>query len=174
MSSSFGFAPQIHDRCWRSCRCRNCRQGGFDGNGRPAPNPTTFPDIKALVDHIHANGQKAGIYWIPCIEQPAVDANYPVLGTPYHTQDIVVTPHVPGNSFSAGQTNPYHIKIDFTMPGAQEYTNSVVNLFASWGIDFIKLDGVTPGSYVDDLSIDNRPDWEHGRRRLRTVAGRSG
>jgi alpha-galactosidase len=31
-------------------------------------------------------------------------------------------------------------------------------LFASWGIDFIKLDGVTPGSYVDNLSIDNRPD----------------
>jgi len=135
-------------------------QGGFDGNGRPIPNTTTFPDVKALVDHIHANGQKAGIYWIPGIEQPAVDGNYPVLGTQYHTQDIVVTPHVPGNSFSAGQTNPYHIKIDFTKPGAQDYINSVVNLFAFWGIDFIKLDGVTPGSYVDNLSIDSRPDVE--------------
>lgn len=40
-------------------------QGSFDGNGRPIPNSTTFPDIKAMVDHIHANGQKAGIYWIP-------------------------------------------------------------------------------------------------------------
>jgi alpha-galactosidase len=134
--------------------------GSFDANGRPIPNTTPFPNIKALVDHIHANGQKAGIYWIPGIEQPAVDANYPILGTSYHTQDIVVTPHVPGNSFSAGQTDPFHIKIDFTKPGAQEYINSVVNLFASWGIDFIKLDGVTPGSYVDDLSIDNRPDVE--------------
>src|SRR6202007_3198711 len=38
-------------------------QGSFDANGRPTPNLTTFPNLKALVDHIHANGQKAGIYW---------------------------------------------------------------------------------------------------------------
>jgi alpha-galactosidase len=133
-------------------------QGSFDANGRPIPNPTTFPDIKALVDHIHANGQKAGIYWIPGIEQPAVDGNYPILGSSYHTQDIVVMPLAKGNSFAGPLPNPYHDKIDFTKPGAQEYINSVVDLFASWGIDFIKLDGVTPGSYVNDLSIDNRPD----------------
>ncbi len=112
------------------------------------------------MDHIHANGQKAGIYWIPGVEQPAVDANYPILGTPYHIHDILVVPHVPGNAFSAGQNPPYHNKIDFSKPGAQEYMNSVVDLFASWGIDFIKLDGVTPGSYVDDLSINNIPDVE--------------
>jgi alpha-galactosidase len=33
-----------------------------------------------------------------------------------------------------------------------------VNLFASWGIDFIKLDAVTPSSYNDNLSIYNRAD----------------
>src|SRR5580698_915617 len=37
----------------------------FDANGRPIPAAPNFPDIKALIDHIHANGQKAGIYWIP-------------------------------------------------------------------------------------------------------------
>src|SRR5262249_52016382 len=36
----------------------------FDANGRPIPAAPNFPDIKALVDHIHANGQKVGIYWI--------------------------------------------------------------------------------------------------------------
>jgi alpha-galactosidase len=133
-------------------------QGSFDANGRPIPNLTTFPDIRALVDHIHANGQKAGIYWIPGIEQPAVDGNYPILGTSYHTQDIVVMPLAKGNAFAGSPPNPYHDKIDFTKPGAQEYMNSVVDLFASWGIDFIKLDGVTPGSYSNDLSIDNRAD----------------
>lgn len=135
-------------------------QGLFDANGRPIPNPATFPDIKALIDHIHANGQKAGIYWIPGIEQPAVDGNFPILGTPYHTQDIVVEPLAPGNAFAAPAPAPYHDKIDFTKPGAQAYINSVVDLFASWGVDFIKLDGVTPGSDVDNLSIDNRPDVE--------------
>ena len=122
------------------------------------PAAPSFPDIKALVAHIHANGQKVGIYWIPGIEQPAVDGNYPILGTKYTTQQIVTIPLARGNAFAGAPPNPYHDKIDFTKPGAQEYINSVVALFASWGIDFIKLDGVTPGSYSDDTSIDNRPD----------------
>jgi hypothetical protein len=133
-------------------------QGSFDGNGRPIPNSSSFPDIKALVDHIHANGQKAGIYWIPGIEQPAVDGNYPILGTQYTTQQIVAIPLAQGNSFASAPPNPYHDKIDFTKPGAQAYINSVVDLFASWGIDFIKLDGVAPGSDVDSTAIDDRPD----------------
>jgi alpha-galactosidase len=132
--------------------------GSFDQYGRPIPNTTTFPDIKALVDHIHQNGQKAGIYWIPGVEYPAVAANYPILGTPYHIQDILVVPYTAGNGFGGPGTSPYHYKIDFTKPGAQEYMNSVVALFASWGIDFIKLDGVTPGSDSYSLAINNQPD----------------
>jgi len=133
-------------------------QGSFDANGRPIPNTTTFPDIKGLIDHIHQNGQKAGIYWIPGVEQPAVVANSPILGTQYHIQDILTVPYTAGNAFGGPGSSPYHYKIDFTKPGAQEYMNSVVALFASWGVDLIKLDGVTPGSYSDGLSIDNRAD----------------
>lgn len=132
--------------------------GSFDAYGRPIPSPAIFPDIAALAAHVHANGQKLGIYWIPGVEQPAVDANSPILGTPYHIQDILVVPHTPGNAFSSGQFPPYHNKIDFTKPGAQAYMDSVVALFASWGVDFIKLDGVTPGSYDDGLAINNQPD----------------
>lgn len=132
--------------------------GGFDSNGRPLPNLTTFPNIQALIAHIHANGQKAGIYWIPGVEKPAVVANSPILGTPYHVQDILAVPYRAGNAFGAGSSSVYHYKIDFTKPGAQAYINSIVDLFASWGVDFIKLDGVTPGSGVDNLSIDNRAD----------------
>jgi len=133
-------------------------QGTFDANGRPLPDPTTFPDIKALVDHIHRNGQKAGIYWIPGVEEPAVLANSPILGTSQHIQDILALPHRAGNAFGGPGESPYHYKIDFSKPGAQEYIDSVVALFSSWGFDFIKLDGVTPGSYSDNLSIDNRDD----------------
>jgi hypothetical protein len=151
-------ASRLEEHGFRYINIDSGWQGSFDANGRPIPNLATFPDIKALVDHIHANGQKVGIYWIPGIEQPAVDGNYPILGTTYHTQDIVVMPLAKGNAFAGPPPNPYHDKIDFTKPGAQEYINSVVDLFASWGIDFIKLDGVTPGSYSNDLSIDNRAD----------------
>ncbi len=134
-------------------------QGSFDANGRPIPNTSTFPDIQALIAHIHQNGQKAGIYWIPGVEYPAVMANSPILGTTYHIQDILAVPYRAGNAFGTpGTTSPYHYKIDYTKPGAQEYTNSVVALFASWGVDLIKLDGVTPGSDSYNLSIDNRLD----------------
>lgn len=133
-------------------------QGSFDTYGRPIPNTPTFPDIKALIAHIHQNGQKAGIYWIPGVEYPAVAANSPILGTPYHIQDILTVPYTAGNAFGGPGTSPFHYKIDYTKPGAQEYTNSVVALFASWGVDLIKLDGVTPGSDSYDLSIDNRND----------------
>jgi hypothetical protein len=133
-------------------------QGSFDANGRPIPNLSIFPDIAGLAAHVHANGQKLGIYWIPGVEQPAVDANSPILGTTYHIKDILTVPYTAGNAFGGPGTSPFHYKIDFTKPGAQEYMNSVVALFASWGIDFIKLDGVTPGSYSDNLNIDNRND----------------
>jgi hypothetical protein len=133
-------------------------QSGFDGYGRPLFDSTKFPDgMAATIQHIHNNGQKAGIYWIPGVQQPVWNANSPIFGSPYTIQDIVL-PNIPGNAFSYGQSNPWHKKIDFTQPGAQAYIDSVVNLFASWGVDFIKLDGVTPGSDHNDLTIDNRPD----------------
>jgi alpha-galactosidase len=58
----------------------------------------------------------------------------------------------------AGNGFGYGYKIDFTKPGAQAYINSIVNLYASWGIDYIKLDSVPAGSYHDDLTINNSPD----------------
>jgi len=77
--------------------------------------------------------------------------------TPYHTQDIVVIPLPRGNAFAANPPSPYHDKDRLTKPGSEEYIDSVVALFSSWGFDFIKLDAFTPGSYSNDLSIDNRP-----------------
>jgi hypothetical protein len=121
--------------------------------------------MKAIVNYIHRNGQKAGIYWVPGVPKAVEAANLPIMKTPYHAQDILVAPYTNGNGFGSAY------KIDFTKPGAQEYVNSMVELFASWGFDFIKLDGVTPGSSLpfgppgggnsacsQNICIDNRPD----------------
>src|SRR6202044_3794556 len=77
-------ASGIEEHGFRYINIDSGWQGSFDSNGRPIPNPTTFPNIAALVAHIHSNGQKAGIYWIPGVEYPAVVANSPILGTLYH------------------------------------------------------------------------------------------
>ena len=128
--------------------------GNADQYGRGLWNTTAFPHFLEMIQHIHANGQKVGIYLLPGIGPQTVAANLPILGTPYHAQDIVVQPLTIGNGFGNG----YGYKIDFTKPGAQEYYNSMINLYASWGIDYIKLDSVTPGSYNDNLNINNIHD----------------
>ena len=128
--------------------------GSSDAYGRTLWNTTAFPHFLDMIQHIHANGQKIGIYLLPGIGTDTVSANLPIYGTSYHAQDIVYQPITVGNGFGYGD------KIDFTKPGAQEYINSIVNLYASWGIDYIKMDSVTPGSYNDNLNIDNRPDVE--------------
>jgi alpha-galactosidase len=126
--------------------------GDSDAYGRTLWNTTAFPHFLDMIQHIHANGQKIGIYLLPGIGTSTVSANLPIFGTAYHAQDIVAMPLTIGNGFG------YGYKIDFTKPGAQEYINSIVNLYASWGIDVIKMDSVTPGSYNDNLNIDNIPD----------------
>src|SRR5260370_3766653 len=123
--------------------------GDADENGRTLYNKPAFPDFFGMIAHIHANGQKFGIYMNPGVAPSVVAANPPILGTRYHMRDIIVTPPTNGNAFGGID------KIDFTKPGAQEYINSVINLYTSWGVDFIKLDAVTPGSYNNDLSINH-------------------
>jgi hypothetical protein len=39
--------------------------------------------------------------------------------------------------------------IDYTKPGAQEYVNSFANLYASWGVDYVKIDGVGASDIPD-------------------------
>ena len=126
--------------------------GDSDAYGRTLWNTTEFPNFLQMIQHIHANGQKVGIYLLPGLGGGVYSANLPIYGTQYHAQDIVALP------LNYGQGFGYGYKIDFTKPGAQAYINSIVDLYASWGIDFIKLDGVTPGSYNDNLNIDNIPD----------------
>lgn len=133
-------------------------QGSFDSNGRPLPNASLFPDIAGLISHIHSNRQKAGIYWKPGVDRQAVLSNSQILGTAYHIGDILAVPNTAGNALAASDpiSSLSNFKIDFSKQGAAEYVDSIVATFASWGVDYIRLDGVAPGS--DTLSIDNGPD----------------
>ena len=148
--------------------------GGYDSYGRPVPNLQTFPDgISGLAREFHKRGQKIGIYWIPGVQHDVYQSNPPIYGTKYHVRDIVAKPAAAGNAFG-----DWHMKIDFRKPGAQAFIDSIAKLFASWGIDYLKLDGVGPGSDSEVDSRDNfrayalalrktgRPIWLEGSWRL--------
>lgn len=140
--------------------------GGWDANGRPRPDAQRFPEgISGVARHVHANGQKLGIYTNPGIPDDLYALNPPILGTQNHIQDIAFKPARPATGWKSGH------KIDFAQPSAQAYIDSVAALFTSWGIDYLKFDGVTPGSDIHDeagLAIDARPDvaaWGKALRR---------
>ena len=106
--------------------------------------------MAAVAAHIHRNGQLAGIYWEAGVPPQVYAANTPILGTTYTVQQIVAQPLVT-------EFNGFYM-IDFTKPGAQEYENSIVDLFAEWGFDYLKIDGVrTAENRAGTAFIDDRP-----------------
>ncbi|MFB3168223.1 alpha-galactosidase [Neobacillus sp. 179-C4.2 HS] len=117
-----------------------------DEYGRWAVDPEKFPNgMKALGDYIHNKGLKFGHYVTLGIPRAAIEQNTPIEGTPYHAKDIV--------DFSKGQKKNFNYDemyaIDFSKPGAQEFIDSWARLFASYGIDYIKIDGVRNQDIAD-------------------------
>ncbi|WP_240941106.1 X2-like carbohydrate binding domain-containing protein [Paenibacillus sp. HB172176] len=128
--------------------------GGMDGYGRPIPSTTLYPDgFQDVIDYVHANGQKIGIYGIPGLSPQAYDEDLPIYGAPgCSMQDIAAQPLAQSDYWGLGY------KIDFSQPCAQSYIDSIADLYGDWGIDFLKFDSVTPGSGISDLSLDARDD----------------
>ncbi|WP_180968894.1 X2-like carbohydrate binding domain-containing protein [Microbacterium aurantiacum] len=128
--------------------------GGVDEHGRPVPSETLYPDgLQAVIDHVHGNGQKVGLYFIPGISAEVYEAELPIAGAPECTTgDVVKRPLQQADYWGIGH------RIDFSTPCGQAYIDSIADMLGEWGIDFLKFDSVTPGSGVGDLSLDARDD----------------
>ena len=55
----------------------------------------------------------------------------------------------PHNNYNCGGMD----RIDYDKPGAQAYVDSVVDELAAWGVDYIKLDGITDRDSGDDQGL---------------------
>jgi hypothetical protein len=126
---------------------------GFDSYGRPAANSSRFPNgISGMASYVHNKGQKLGIYFVSGLDINVYNANSPIYGTSYHTRDIAFKPLTKTNGWKGAYA------INWSHPAAQAYINSIANQFASWGVDFVKIDGVTPSNGISASSTDNRDD----------------
>jgi len=111
----------------------------MDKWGRLTPALNRFPSaangagFKPLADYVHGLGLKFGVHILRGIPREAVERNTPVLGTSVHASDIA-------DRFSICPWNPDMYGVDMKRPGAQAYYNSMVALYGSWGVDFIKAD----------------------------------
>lgn len=115
----------------------------MDQWGRLEPHVNKFPSafggkgFKPLGDYIHSLGLKFGIHVMRGIPRQAVWAKTPVMGAPGITADMVA---------DTGSKCPWmnHMYgLNMAKPGAQQYLNSILNLYASWGVDFIKVDDLS-------------------------------
>lgn len=124
--------------------CPNSDGPGVDRYGRWVTDASRFPPhgqtngIAVVAKFVHGLGMKFGIYVTPGIPKQAVLKNTPILGTHYTAREIA-EPSVSELNYNCGGM----VAIDYGKPGAQAYMNSWADQFASWGVDFIKLDGVT-------------------------------
>lgn len=114
----------------------------MDEYGRLTPGLKKFPSaangqgFKPLADYVHAKGLKFGIHIMRGIPKQAVKANTPVFGTNVRAQDIALTR-------SICPWNPDMYGVDATKPDGKAYYRSIIQMYADWGVDYIKVDDIS-------------------------------
>ncbi len=134
----------------------------MDANGRLLPSPDKFPSaaggkgFKPLADQIHALSLKFGIHIMRGIPRNAVKANLPIEASGFMTSAAVDTastcPWCPDMYGVRGAT-----------PAGQAYYDSLLRLYASWGVDFIKVDDMSRPYHTDEIEAVRKAINKCGR-----------
>lgn len=118
----------------------------MDEYGRLLPSPVRFPSsaggagFSTIAQSIHALGLKFGIHIMRGVPRQAVHARRPILGTDC-TADQIALP----NNICFWNGDMYGLNCEH--PAAQAYYNSIFRLYASWGVDFVKVDDICRVDY---------------------------
>ena len=117
----------------------------FDANGIQIPAVDRFPSaangagFKPLADWVHAQGLKFGIHIVRGIPRQVVKENRPIAGGKYHAADAADIPATcPWDEGNYGVSDT---------PAGQAYYDSMLSLYASWGLDYIKVDCISDHPY---------------------------
>lgn len=103
------------------------------------PSSTDGKGFKPLADYVHSLGLKFGIHLMRGIPRQAVQSDAPVKGVEGITASMIADK----SSICTWLNSMYGV--DMTKKGAQEYYNSLFELYASWGVDFVKVDNINAG-----------------------------
>lgn len=113
----------------------------IDEYSRLIPAENRFPSakdgkgFKPLADYVHKLGLKFGIHIMRGIPRQAVHQNMKIAGTNVTARDIAHP-----NSICPWNTDMYGI--DSSKEGAQNYYDSLFQLYAEWEVDFVKVDDI--------------------------------
>lgn len=112
----------------------------MDEYGRFVPSPKRFPSsadgsgFTKLAEYIHSLGLKFGIHIMRGIPRHAAELHCQVYGTEYTANDVADPGSICG-------WNPDMYGVRNTEAG-QAYYDSLISLYAEWGVDFIKCDDI--------------------------------
>ncbi|MGB6487375.1 MAG: glycoside hydrolase family 27 protein [Steroidobacteraceae bacterium] len=157
-----GFGPPGSNPPSRGAPTVN-RWGLWIPNDRFTPQGSTN-GIKALADYVHSLGLKFGIYLTPGISAEAVAKNTPVeastgghlTGKPSGYTAAQIASKTNEQNYDCGGSDDNHnaggmVGLNFASPGAQLFVNSWADTLASWGVDFVKLDGIRYPTDVPEI-----------------------
>lgn len=138
----------------------------MDEYSRLQPAANRFPSaangqgFKPLADYVHSLGLKFGIHMMRGIPRQAVHADTSLLGTNITARQIAHP-----NSICPWNTDMYGV--DASKDGAQQYYNSLFDLYASWGVDFVKVDDIAAsriyGIHLDEIKLIHHAIEQCGR-----------
>ena len=134
----------------------------IDEYGRYMPSPKRFPSaadgagFKPLADYMHSLGLKFGIHIMRGVPKEAVFNNMPIKGTSYKASDNYSTAY----ECTWLQDN---YTIEAGKPGAQEYYNSIFDLYAEWGVDYIKIDDLSRPYHSNEIEMIRKGIDQTGR-----------
>lgn len=141
-------------------------QYNIDEFGRLLPAINRFPSaaggkgFKPLADYIHSKGLKFGIHIMRGIPVIAVNRKLPIKSTKVTAMDIYST-----DNQCIWLKDMYTIVPGKT--GSQEYYNSIFELYASWGVDFVKVDDLShPIYFKDEVEMIRKAINRTGRKIL--------
>lgn len=122
----------------------------MDGYSRLLPAPNRFPSaadgkgFAPLAEYVHSLGLKFGIHIMRGIPRQAVHQNAPVLGTDKTARELA-------EQASICEWNTDMYGVNCRTEDGQAYYNSIFDLYASWGVDFIKIDDICRGYPVAEV-----------------------
>lgn len=125
----------------RSCQYHNFAELYMDEYSRLIPAVERFPSsangkgFSVIAKKIHDMGLKFGIHIMRGIPRQAVHRNTPIKCQGVSARDIA-------QQFSLCSWNTDMYGVKYGVKGAQEYYDSLIELYASWGVDFIKVDDI--------------------------------
>ncbi len=114
----------------------------MDEYGRLTPAVNRFPSaaegkgFQPLAEYVHRLGLKFGIHIMRGVPRQAADKDTPIWHSKYRASEIA-------DRRNLCAWNPDMYGVDMTKPGAQDYYDSLAQLYASWGVDFIKADDMS-------------------------------